>query len=127
MNYPLTIKYLEELLENLVANVPYEINGSVIQTLLTKDVNSIVTDIFSSDDVANICNAISAGQPIKICLDNQVIMVNMAYYSEIASEGYQSILLEFYIKNSSNVQLVKLELESISNVVRLSTKSVGNV
>ena len=127
MNYPMTIQYLEEVLESLIGNLTYEIDGSTIQTLLTKDVNTIVTDIISADDINDVCEIIKAGRPIKILFSNQVIMVNTAYYSEFESDNYQSILLEFYMKNSSNMQLVKLELESLSNVVRLSTKTIGNV
>lgn len=124
MEYPLNVKVLEQIIES---EIPYTIDGSAMQVLLTKDVNSIVTDIVSVNDIAEICEAIKAGKPIKIRMEHQIMMVTIAYYSEVAEDGYQSIMLEFFINNSGNLTRVKLDLESIDGDVRLSGKTVVNV
>lgn len=124
MDYPINVKILEQIIES---EIPYTIDGSAMQVLLTKDVNSIVTDIVSVNDIAEICEAIKAGKPIKIRMEHQIMMVTIAYYSEVAEDGYQSIMLEFFINNSGNLTRVKLDLESIDGDVRLSGKTIVNV
>ena len=124
MEYPINVKILEQIIES---EIPYTIDGSAMQALLNKNGNDIVTDIVSVNDIAEICEAIKAGKPIKIRMEHQIMMVTIAYYSEVEEDGYQSIMLEFFINNSGNLTRVKLDLESIDGDVRLSGKTLANV
>lgn len=128
ISYPLTIKNLEGLLKNIVAelNKSFEISESLLKTLYSKSVNAVVTSNVGTTTFTNIVNAIKNKKPLKC--SNGTISIVAGTYKSVTTDNYTSFeICVMGALDGSTLQRVTFGVENLAGSMRLYKKTVADI
>lgn len=128
ITYPLTIKNLEGLLENIVAelNNSFEISETLLKTLYSKSENANVTSTVGATTFTDIVNAIQNGKSLKC--SNGTISIIAGTYTSVPADDYASFeICVIGALDGSTLQKVVFGVENLSGSMRLYEKTVADI
>lgn len=128
INYPLTVKSLEGLLDSIIAEFgnSYEVPENLLKTLYNKSVNATVTSVVGASTFTGILNAIQAGKSLKC--SNGTISIVAATYQSVPSDDYASFeICVIGALGGSTLQNVVIGVENLGGAMRLYKKDVADV